>query len=229
MDVNKLFCLNDRIVARAVDWRDQQSALTQLMHSATLTGLRDFWAYVPAQVLGVLCREQSAAVQKCGLKVVASAVEAFIGSEFTELSAVFNGLYSEFNGYYFSQRLPAYYVKVIHAKETTRLRSDYGMVDEQRREIEISYDGFPEVMIGVLMDTMALIASKLEPAADVKAELRRLDDAGAPTGDRVAEFDVTWGQEGSGWRYEERLKSRLWTPDELRIFEMDCQSMMKRV
>ena len=48
---------------------------------------------------------------------------------------------------------------VMHAAPEVKLKSNLAQVDEKLREITLVYDGRPEEMVSLLIDTMAHIAA----------------------------------------------------------------------
>ena len=197
METNELFCLTQRILVNALNWRKRQDKLIKTIHYHALSMLHDGWE--PPLTEQLLERLKSGLPEGYSTAEIKSAVESFLDSEFGELSAVFSGLYTEFNYCYFAGALPTYRVKVIHAASNERLRSNLAHSDDHRQEIVIAYDGRPEEMISLLMDTMAYTASTLETEPNWDSELDRLYSLGAPTRRRVEDYDdvVDWADEGS--------------------------------
>jgi hypothetical protein len=82
----------------------------------------------------------------------------------------------------------------MHAAPEAKLTSNLARVDEKLREIILVYDGWPEEMVSLLIDTMAHIAAGSDAESGWQEELVRLYELGAPARQRVEELDdaVEW-------------------------------------
>ena len=197
METNEFFNLCQRILASVLSWREKQSDLIKAIHASTLPIIHDGDDPSLQLVLEKLDEEHSEIRQGYSEAEILSAAKGFLGSEFLELSAVFSGLYTEFNHSYFAGKLPTYRVRVMHCAPNPKLEYNLARFDDERHNIGLLWDGRPEEMISLLVDTMACIASELEAEPDWGFELDRLYAIGAPTRERVEELDgvVEWANE----------------------------------
>ena len=197
MKIDELGQLCQKILATAVSWRQRQSALIQAVHSSTLFVIHGAGEASLEFVIKALDEESGDILWEYGESEVGFAVLEFFGSEFGDLSGIFNELFAHLNWRYFAGRLPDHLVVVMHAASNAKLKSNLGRVDEKLRKIVIVYDGRPEEMVSLLLDTMAYIAAGSDAGSGWQEELARLYDLGAPTRRRVEELDdaVEWPHE----------------------------------
>jgi len=194
MEINELGHMCQNVLASAVAWRQEQGELMQAIHSSTLFVIHEEGEARRESVMEALREEYSDLLLGYSEAETGAAVREFLESEFSDLSGIFAKLYAEFNERYFAWRLPAHRVIVMHAAPGAKLKSNLALVDEQLREIVIVYDGRPEEMVSLLLDTMAHIAAGADAESAWQKELARLYDLGAPTRRRVEELDdaVEW-------------------------------------
>ena len=125
--------------------------------------------------------------EDCGRRYIENKADAFLSSEFKELSALFCVFYEEFNGRYFDGSLPRYWVRVMHnipIPEPPDPSLSY-QVRVGRQEIAIEYNGWPEDMLASLVRFMGYVRTGVARDAAFESELRRLQRIGAPTPDVV--------------------------------------------
>ena len=194
MEIDELGQVCQKIFASAVAWRQEQDELTQAIHSSTIFVIHDDGEACLESVLDALNEEYSGLLLEYTESEISSAVREFLGSEFGDLSSIFTELYADLNERYFAWRLPAHRVVVMHAAPEAKVKSNLARVDEQLREIVIVYDGRPEEMVSLLIDTIAHIAAGPDAKSGWQEELARLYELGAPTRQRVEELDdaVEW-------------------------------------
>jgi hypothetical protein len=194
VEIDELGQLCQNILASAVTWRQRQSELIKAIHSSTLFVIHEEGEASLESVMDALREEYSDLLLGYSEAETGSAVRELFDSECSDLSGIFAKLYAEFNEHYFAGRLPTHRVVVMHAAPEAKVKSNFARVDEQLREIIIVYDGRPEEMISLLIDTMAHIATGPDAKSNWQQELDRLYDLGAPTRQKVEELDdaVEW-------------------------------------
>jgi hypothetical protein len=194
VEIDELGQIYQNILACAITWRENQSALIQAIHSSTLYVIHGVGEASLEPVIKALDEEDSGVQLDYSRSEIGSAVQELFDSEFLVLSGIFTKLFSDLKGHYFAGRLEVHRVIVMHAAPEAKLTSNLARVDEKLREIILVYDGWPEEMVSLLIDTMAHIAAGSDAESGWQEELVRLYELGAPARQRVEELDdaVEW-------------------------------------
>jgi hypothetical protein len=175
-------------------WLAEQDELTSALHQVAVETIQMAGDAPMGAFLTTFEANYPLLFEDCGRRYIESKADAFLSSEFTELSALFSVFYEEFNGRFFEGSLPRYRVKVMHdipKPESPDTSVESIQVSVDRREIALQYNGWPENMLGWLVRFMAYI--RIGEGSALQAELDRLRRVGAPTPDEVDRL------ERAGW------------------------------
>jgi hypothetical protein len=196
-----------RLIIKPVDeWLTGKSAIIRAIHdcvaeTALISGFRCMDSFV-------LCFEHHYPLlwdmfDRGYIKKLASLM---FNSEFPELSALFSGLFDEFNYRFFGAKLPAYTVRVVRALADFYCEWEKQVVyeiDVSDCELTIQYLQKPEVMIARLLDLMARIHVGIYRDEAWREDLQRLTRLGAPTSHELARLQE------AGWT---RFSAAPWFP-----------------
>ena len=188
MDAKDLSSICQMMTAIVEHWLSNEDELTYALHKAALETI-DIAGFAPMGAFIInFGAENELFVEDFGRREIEDRADAFLRSEFYELSLLFSGLYDDFNRRYFDGWLPACHVKVIHSLPCPDYPTPEPMASEinfDRRDVAIQYDGKHEYMVSRLVTLMAYLRVGLDNDSALKQELKRLTRRGAPTPNEV--------------------------------------------
>lgn len=195
MSINRHFFLDQadlsgvcsEVLSTVVTWLSKQDDLTKAIHRTVIDIIQDYEdADIDVVMKCLRIDYRNILDDYCECSVYAR-VRAFLRAEFTELSAVCSKSFDDYNIRYFDNSLPRYRVAVMRnlfvprLTETSLVRYD---INVRLRKIAMSYNGWPEAMLSMLLDRMCRLRTGTSDAA-WGTEMNRLLYIGAPTYEAV--------------------------------------------
>jgi hypothetical protein len=166
-------------------WLSRQGKLTRAIHASTVFQIQNSG---PELELGVVLQtlncNHPVLMGRYSARQVVSRTEAFLESEFSELSPVFSELFAEANQLYFQGSLPKYRVSVMHSLPPfirTKAEPHEEEINYHLNQLNLHYNGWPDNMIDWLLHFMTHIKTGEHPhGRRWKNEMLRLLELGAP-------------------------------------------------
>jgi hypothetical protein len=188
LDQAELNGVCDEVSSTVVEWLSRQDDVTKAIHRTVIDIIQDFGdADVDVVMKCLRIDHPNILDDYCECSVYAR-VRAFLRTEFKELSAVFSKRFDDYNIRYFGNSLPRYRVAVMRNLlvprqiETPFVRYD---INVRLRKIAMSYNGWPEEMLSMLLDRMCRLRTGASDEAAWGTEMNRLLSIGAPTYEAV--------------------------------------------
>jgi hypothetical protein len=190
----ELLYLCRRILAVAVQWREAQDEVLRSVHSAAIA-VRQLGQVSRTSVIDCLRQDSPGLWNSYSEEYITTSVATLLSTTVRSLSALFSGLYVEFNSRYFAGTLPTLSVRVTYSAT----HGPHNVPRVYANEIELGYNGWPEEMVALLLESMTLFAVNYDEKRWAR-EIDRFRFSGVPVRDNLDDRPITkWPWERSSY------------------------------